>query len=269
MRQEYLERSLCLLKDGLPFTQADLLAYYEQVPEAAQTDQTGRYVSCVFSFPLIDARGNALEHPILQSPLVRVCLLVYEQEQVIADLNGLACSVHDFLASKPVYARICADSEWMALNHYVLQRAAFPMLGYPGCAHREQIPQDLADGMVFLTGSTYVSRAWRRQGIFTGMLEMMRDYLLRDARGSVLYETVLSLDPDIPEYGPDAGPEPYVYNKKKDEPVRMLNRTILESLGFRVLRLEDPDETPDSDGTKIWFACRQEILTIAAVDSRN
>ena len=91
------------------------------------------------------------------------------------------------------------------------------------------------------------------------MMEMMmREASLRSVSGAQILSCAISLDPDIACYGPDAKDEPYYYNYETDEPRRMKNAEIAEKRGYEVIRLQEDDPRPDSDGTKIWFAVRYE-----------
>ena len=102
----------------------------------------------------------------------------------------------------------------------------------------------------------------RLQEIAQEVFDTMKEYALRKNTGMAKLYTVLSMDPDIACYGPDAKDEPYYYSFEKDEPVRLQNAAIAEHVGFTPLRLEPDDPEQETDGTKLWFCVRNEICEI-------
>lgn len=90
------------------------------------------------------------------------------------------------------------------------------------------------------------------------MLDMIHAYAMDDQTGNACYLHILSLDPDIPCYGPDALDHPYYYQYDRDEPVRRQNGAVMRHLGYEVLQLETEHPEENTDGTKIWFAIRME-----------
>lgn len=240
----YLEKSLKLLERWLPESvQAMMEEYLSKPREEAdwnvEEDAHG-YVYCVFSWP--------------ETGSERIVLLVYDDGmKIIADCSAVHCSVSDLLSSTALFDELCDESDWMYLSHYTLCAAMFPEVPYPPSGEKIN-----AGGEALLYANAYVTKAFRRQGIFTVMDEIMREFALRSVSGSAVLYTSFSLDPDIAVYGPDAVSTPYHYNFEKDEPDRMRNKTVLEKRGFEVIRLQETEEDPDADGTKLWFAVRRE-----------
>lgn len=208
------------------------------------------YVYCLFSWEETDSE--------------RIVLLVYDDEmRIIADLSAVHTHVNDLLYSQRLYDELSEESDWMYLEHYTLCGYMFPDLPYPACTETEK---QTYEGEALLYSNAYVTRAYRRKGIFSVMLNMSRDFALRKAGGTAVLYSIFSLDPDIAVYGPDAQKEPYHYSFEKDEPVRMVNCQIMKRLGFEPLRLEETEEDADADGTKLWFALRKETDLIIDID---
>lgn len=240
----YLEKSLKLLERWLPENVQTMMEKYLSKPREeadwnVEEDAHG-YVYCVFSWP--------------ETGSERIVLLVYDDGmRIIADCSAVHCSVSDLLSSTALFDELCDESDWMYLSHYTLCAVMFPEVPYPPSGEKIN-----AKGEALLYSNAYVTKAFRRQGIFTVMDEIMREFALRSVSGSAVLYTSFSLDPDIAVYGPDAVSTPYHYNFEKDEPDRMRNKTILEKRGFEVIRLQETEEDPDADGTKLWFAVRRE-----------
>ncbi|MDO5110209.1 MAG: hypothetical protein Q4D59_09785 [Erysipelotrichaceae bacterium] len=240
----YLEKSLKLLERWLPESVQTMMEKYLSKPREeadwnVEEDAHG-FVYCVFSWP--------------ETASERIVLLVYDDGmRIIADCSAVHCSVSDLLSSTALFDELCDESDWMYLSHYTLCAVMFPEVPYPPSGEKIN-----AKGEALLYSNAYVTKVFRRQGIFTVMDEIMREFALRSVSGSAVLYTSFSLDPDIAVYGPDAVSTPYHYSFEKDEPDRMRNKTILEKRGFEVIRLQETEEDPDADGTKLWFAVRRE-----------
>jgi hypothetical protein len=251
----YLEKSLKLLERWLPLSAGEMLeAYLSQTEREAdwniEEDPSG-YVYCVFSWPETDSE--------------RAVLLVYDDEmRIIADCSAVHCSVSSLLSSTELFDELCEESDWMYLSHYTLCAGLFPDVPYP--PEGNQVNRA---GEALLYSNAYVTKAYRRKHIFTVMSEIMREFALRFQSGSALLYTAFSLDPDIAVYGPDAVSEPYHYSFEKDEPDRMRNKMILEKLGFEVIRLQETEEDPEADGTKLWFAVKKENDVIIDIEKES
>ena len=187
--------------------------------------------------------------------LERVIVLVYDQEQVIADLSFMHGSMNDVMKDEKVYDFITLESDWSNLEHFTLCNYMFDGYSYP---YRGQ---DSFSGEALFFTNSYVTKAYRRKGIFFHMLDLSREIGLRDSVGRTVLYAIFSLDPDIPCYGPDTTDEPYYYSMK-DESTRMLNKEILSKRGYVSVRLEDDEE---NDGSKLWYALLKEDMNIVDV----
>ena len=255
--EKYLNAALKLLERWIPSPPAVMIEKWKgQSEEEADwnvEEAAGGLVFCIFGWPETDSE--------------RCVLLVYdEQMRVIADASAVHCSVSALLGSSKLYDELSEESDWMYLEHYTLCCYMFPQYEYPPCKENRQY-QEAGEALLF--SSVYVTESYRRRGIFTVMIQMMRDFALRRSSGNTELYSAVSLDPDIAVYGPDAKDEPYYYSFEKDEPVRKLNAMILEKAGFDVLRLEETEEDPKADGTKLWFAVKKENDLIVDVQEKQ
>lgn len=235
----YLKRSLKLLEKWLPADAETMMDYYAHNEDRTdyETDDNALFY-CLFSYPVVHDESSSL--------LERIVLLVYDKDQIIADCSALHGSMNHVLNNTEVIHYLCDESDWMDLEHYTLCNAFFP----------DPLPS--VPGEALLYANAYVTIAYRQNGIFTRMLQMVRDHSLRSVHGDALLYSVLSLDPDIACYGPDASDEPYVYSMEQDEPKRIRNSQIMKELGWLPIRLEETSPSEDDDGTKLWFAIRKE-----------
>lgn len=185
--------------------------------------------------------------------LERVILLAFQENQVLADCSALHCSVRSLLKEREIYDFCSEESDWMYLEHYILSQMFFRDCPYPP----DGTPSD-REGEALLFSNAYVTETIREHGVFRSMMEMMKEAVLRNTEGSTSLFQVISLDPDIACYGPDASEEEYHYSMDKDEPARLRNAEIMKRIGFLPIQLEETDPQPGEDGTKIWFAiCRE------------
>ncbi|MBQ9328054.1 MAG: hypothetical protein IJ225_05915 [Solobacterium sp.] len=243
---ELLNRSLLLLEDHLPYS-LEVMRELAQDGKLVYTVEQfcDNYSAIVFSYPVIEISEQ-------------VILLVYDDSgQVIADCAGIHSDLRTFLYSEALYDYLSEESDWMYLEHYVISGTMFPELPYPFCTSGNTLDEDV-QGEVLLYSNAYVSRANRGQGIFSAMMELMKDFILRDCVGKRDLYTVLSLDPDVACYGPDTVDWPYVYSYERDEPIRRKNADLMNHLGFASIRLEEDEPSSESDGTKLWFVVRHE-----------
>ena len=243
---KYLECSLKKLEKWLPETLPEMIAGYTDgsLFYNVEEDEKG-YVYCQFSWPETEKAE-------------RLVLLVFDDAmRVIADISGIHCRMDDLMKDTDIYDLCSEESDWMYLEHYILCQWGKEELPYPYC-EADAKEELVFDGEALLISNAYVTESFRRQGIFTMMEMMMREASLRNVSGAQILSCAISLDPDIACYGPDAKDEPYYYNYETDEPRRMKNAEIAEKRGYEVIRLQEDDPRPDSDGTKIWFAVRYE-----------
>ena len=242
-----LKRSLRTLKTILPCSADALMNKYEADETMWLVDEINDLVFCLFSFPVTQA-------------MEQVILLVYDdQNRIIADAGAFHCDVSSFLEQSEIYDYLSEESDWMYLEHYILSKKMFPGLPYPFCDQDQKANEA---GEVLLFSNAYVSKAFRRRGIFCLMMEIMKEHALRNATGMSVLCGCISLDPDIACYGPDTVKEPYYYSFEADEPIRRVNAEIAEHTGFTPLRLETDNPEAETDGTKLWFAIRKEIIEI-------
>lgn len=239
IEKKYLLLSLSKLSEWLDRSPADLLAYYTSHPSSYAFEKENGLCYLIFAIP----RCN---HEL-------IILLVYDQEEIIADTSAYHAGMEAFLYDRKVYDCLTQKNDWLYLEYYTLCSYFLDVPYPPIDAVRVSV-----DGEAFLINNSYVTIAYRRQGIFTRMLSMLKSFVLRSREGQTDLYGAVSLDPDVPLYGPDADDKPYYYNYEKDEPVRMVNRSILEKEGFEVLRLEETQPDPDDDGTKLWFGLLHE-----------
>lgn len=243
----YLELSLTKLEEVLPYPREELLRQYESDETLWSVEQIEDLVFCLFSFS-VTARMKQL------------VLLVYDdQNRIIADAGACHAGVNAFLEDREIYNYLSEESDWMYLEHYVLSNTMFPNLPYPFCETNQKTEEQ---GEALLYTNAYVSRAFRRRGIFRTMLETVKEHALQKAAGICTVYTVLSMDPDIACYGPDAVEEPYYYSFEQDEPVRLINAEIARKVGYTPLRLEPDHPEEETDGTKLWFCVGKELCEI-------
>ena len=247
LEREYLTLSLTRLAEVLPKPKEELMRLFETEKDAASVEQIEDLVLCIFGFPV-------------HSRMEQVILLVYDREKrIIADAGAYHTDAASFLEKTEIYDALSEESDWMYLEHYVLSNTMFPDLPYPFCETKQASGKT---GEVLLYTNAYVSKEFRRRGIFKTILEAMRSYALRKEEGICTLYTVLSMDPDIACYGPDAVEEPYCYSFEQDEPVRLQNAEIARRTGLFPIRLEPDDPEAETDGTKLWFCVRKELCEI-------
>jgi hypothetical protein len=240
-KKDLLMRSLKRFEDWMPGTPESMLEWYEGHPSACEYGQYRNLETIVFSYPRFDENGIEWNDPALFQEdfvLSRVIMLVYDGETIIADMSGLYGTLYDLKHDPAVLDYVQKESDWMDLEQYILA----------GVIGEEE-------GMALLVSSAYVTSTYRRQGIFKEMDQAVKEHVTAMCEGRTLYVSILSLDPDIAYYGPDATGETYYYSYEKDEPKRKINEEIIQKCGYEVIHLE-ADEI--GDGTKIAFAYKKE-----------
>ncbi len=244
--KKYFDLSWAFLKSyiGLPY--ADLIERYTEYPEDCVLEEIDGYCFLAFTYGLVPG-------------LERCIVLVYEQEQIIADCSYMVATMDDVMKKRAIYDAITLDSDWSNLEHFTLCNYMFD-LPYPYylCESSQSF-----DGLALFFTNAYVTKAYRRQGLFFQMLDCCKEMALRYQTGDTLLYSIFSLDPDIPCYGPDTKVEPYYYSMK-DEPTRLLNASILAKRGYESVRLEDEEE---NDGSKLWYALLKEKEHIVEIDT--
>lgn len=246
-KSTYLYKSLRLLEKWLPGNAENLLQWYREHPENTDLEEDADGLAyCLFSYPVLNPDGKECKVPFTDAVILeRIILLVYDHDQIIADCSALHGSAKSLYDDQNILHYLQSESDWMDLEQYVLSEMFF---------------SDQADlrGEALLYNNAYVTTSYRQKGIFTRMLEMMREHALRNAFGNTVLYTILSLDPDVACYGPDTPDHPYVYSMKQDEPKRLKNAEIMKKLGYLPVRLEESEPSESDDGTKLWFALRKE-----------
>lgn len=226
----YLRKSLELLEKWIPQPVEPMLQYYQQYPIDFDIYED-RYVYCIFSWK--------------EDMYERIILLVYENDQIIADCASVHCHYDTLMNDHRFFDQMSEESDWMYLEHYIMQNIIVKDEMYPQCE-------------ILMYTNAYVSKRVRRKGILREMDEMMRAFVLREQTGNVKLGCIFSMDPDIACYGEDKRNEPYYYSFEADEPDRMRNCEIAKKIGYEPIRLEEVKEDQDSDGTKLWFCYKIE-----------
>lgn len=238
---DYFKRAYELLQNYLN------MSYESFVNKSVSTiEEMDGLVYFLFCYPIVEG-------------LERGILLVYEGDQVIADLAFMHGSLDDCMKQESVYDAITLESDWSNLEYFTLAHYYFYDLDYPYCRSDRY---DSFDGEAVFFTNAYVTKAYRRRGIFFHMLDVSKEMVCRNKVASCIIYSVFSLDPDIPCYGPDTTDEPYYYSMK-DEPTRLLNKEILEKRGYVGVHLEDEEAT---DGSKLWYALLKEQEQIVEMD---
>lgn len=242
----YFEKAYALLGKWLTPSKKELLARYVLYPEECICEEINGYYYFLFCYPLVTIDKIEL--------LEQGILLVFDHDTVIADLAFMHGSMNAIMKSEQVYDEITTESDWSFLQYYTLCNMMFPEKPYPYYLHNQN--DDFPGETTFFT-NVYVTKAYRKQGIFTNMVQITKEQSLRNEVGKTTYYSAFSLDPDVACYGPDTVQEPYIYSMA-DESDRMRNKEILEKLHYTVIQLEETEPDEESDGTKIWFAIAKE-----------
>lgn len=243
--KKYISRILGFLSQGSEWTEKEMMEWLAKHEDCYSLEEDGNhYRYCLVSYPLngIDSEEMTPE---------KVVLLVFEKDTVIADIAAVWAPVWKLQSDQETISLITEVDTWTESNLYVLKSAFFQD---PSLYHDEDI------GCIIC--NAYVTEKHRRKGLFTTMMQMVRDHVARYSENHVTIFQSISLDPDIACYGPDSSDEPYYYSKEKDDPKRMLNAEIIQHLNFAVVQLEHTDEDSLSDGSFIWYAIKAEHLTI-------
>ncbi len=248
--KKYFDLAVDMLGHWLTPSRAELEARYALFPEECTLEEINGLHYLLFCYPLVTTQNIEL--------LEQGILLVYENDTVVADLAFMHGSTNAIMKSQDVYDEITTDSDWSFLQYYTLCNMMFPEAPYP--YYQNNTNDDFPGETCFFTNA-YVTKTYRKQGIFTNMLQITKEQVLRNETGLTTYYSVFSLDPDVACYGPDTQKEPYIYSMK-DEADRMRNKHILEQFGYVAVKLEETNPKEDDDGTKLWFAVCKETENI-------
>lgn len=242
---KYIGRILSFLEKGSEWTAEEMIEWLENHEDHYSLEEDAHhYQYCLISYPL-EGLDSAINTP------EKIVLLVFENDTVIADIASVWATTEEMQNDQITNVSIAEMDAWTESNLYVIKNAFL---------HDPSLYQD--DDICCIICNAYVTESYRRQGIFTTMLQMVRDHTARYSENHVTVYQSISLDPDIACYGPDAKEEPYYYSIQQDDPKRMLNAQIMQHLGFVPVQLEHTEEDSLSDGTFIWYAIRAEHLTI-------
>ncbi|MEE1333947.1 MAG: hypothetical protein U0K47_05075, partial [Erysipelotrichaceae bacterium] len=142
-----MKRAIDLLKSSLEHPASWYMDLYEKDPSLYSFETDDRYAYILFAIP--------------EENWKNLILLVFDGAQVIADASGYLTGL-DVLMQDEGFLDACSkESDWM----YLERQIAAQMLQENGMEHRQ--------GVAFLTGSTYVTRAYRHKNIFVQMLDMI------------------------------------------------------------------------------------------------
>lgn len=259
-RQEHLLRkALTLLKNEAAFPRQDLLAYLHRT-QSVEMVQFQKWEALCLALPLVSPAGDLYA----STRAARAFVLVFEGEQIIADFSAFTADARIYMEDTGFFELCQKESAWMALEYRTAWDLWYHDFPYPWCLEKEEQMTSAVydpDAILVFVRSTYVSKAWRRQGIFRQMLDAHRDFILRYRQENTDIQMLMSLDPDVPTLGPDARREPYIYDYQRDEPLRQRNTIIARKLGFGILEYAcRPEEI--GDGTLRRFAARMEHVIL-------
>ena len=246
--KKYFDLSYAKLGEWLTPSYEELLERYTKYPQEFTLEEVNEYVYYLFCYPVLDTLEQGI-------------LLVYEKENIIADLAFVHSTMHDTLTDTKIYDYMSEDSDWSYLQHYIICNYFYPSLPYP-YTKKDILVKNTE--VIYFT-NIYVTKRYRQQHIFSRMLDISKEQVLRYMTGDIHTISIISLDPDIACYGEDTPNEPYIYSMK-DEKDRMRNKAILEKKGYMALKLEETQVQENSDGTKLWFAINKENVHIEQVE---
>ena len=244
-RVDLLRIGLKKLEKHIPSSVEEMLVYYEKHPDMRDMKTIGGYTYIIFAWP--------------EQEYERVVLLVFEGSTIIADLAAVHCSQNVLMNSVTFYNAMSNESDWMYLEHDILNEMLHPEFVYPFC---ETGDGRHFEGEALMYTNAYVTRSYRRKGIFRRMDSMARSFALRYVTERSELASILAMDPDVACYGPDTPKEPYIYSFEKDEPVRRLNAEIARRVGYEPIKMEEIEPDPNGDGTKLWFCIHRETSVI-------
>ena len=241
---------LSFLEKGSYFTKQQMLTWLKMTPYSWCMEEDGYgYQYYLISYPL-----TSFTQPYLIPE--KIVLLVFEGETVIADIAAVWAKTDSLLNDDSVNDALMDMDTWTQSCLYVMKTAF---------QNHDAFKQDNALGCIIC--NAYVTESYRRRGIFTTMMQMVRDHCIRFSFDTAILFQTISLDPDVACYGPDKSDETYYYSMEKDEPKRMLNGEIIQHLDFAVVQLEHGEEDTLSDGTFIWYGIKAEHITIVEGDA--
>lgn len=250
--EKYILKILSFLEKGSYFTKQQMLSWLKMHRNNWCMEEDGYgYQYCLISYPLT-AFSQSSSDP------EKIVLLVFDGETVIADIAAIHAKTEAMMNDETVNDAIMDIDTWVQSSLYVMKTAF---------QHHKAFQRKDSIGCIIC--NAYVTNSYRRKGIFTAMMQMVRDHCVRFSHNTVTLFQTISLDPDVACYGPDASDEPYYYSMEQDEPKRILNAQIIQHLDFAAVQLEHGEEDTLSDGTFIWYAIKAEHITIVERNSKN
>lgn len=252
VEEKHILKILSFLERGSYFTKQQMLSWLKLHPANWCMEEDGsRYQYCLISYPL-----SSFAQPDLQPE--KIVLLVFDGDTVIADIAAICARTDDLLHDDEISDAIMDIDTWVQSCLYVMKTAF---------AHHISFQKTNSIGCIIC--NAYVTSEYRRKGIFTAMMQMVRDHCVRFSHHTITLFQTISLDPDVACYGPDASEKPYYYSMEQDEPKRILNAEIIQHLDFAAVQLEHGEEDTLSDGTFIWYGIKAEHITIVESNGEN
>ena len=252
VEEKHILKILSFLERGSYFTKQQMLSWLKLHSGNWCMEEDGYgYQYCLISYPL-----SSFAQPDLQPE--KIVLLVFDGDTVIADIAAICARTDDLLHDDEISDAIMDIDTWVQSCLYVMKTAF---------AHH--ISFQKTDSVGCIICNAYVTESSRRKGIFTAMMQMVRDHCVRFSHHTITLFQTICLDPDVACYGPDASDEPYYYSMEQDEPKRILNAEIIQHLDFAAVQLEHGEEDTLSDGTFIWYGIKAEHITIVESNGEN
>ena len=174
--KKYFDLAVDMLGHWLTPSRAELEARYALFPEECTLEEINGLHYLLFCYPLVTTQNIEL--------LEQGILLVYENDTVVADLAFMHGSTNAIMKSQDVYDEITTDSDWSFLQYYTLCNMMFPEAPYP--YYQNNTNDDFPGETCFFTNA-YVTKTYRKQGIFTNMLQITKEQVLRNETGLTTY----------------------------------------------------------------------------------
>ena len=246
LQKAFLERSFDLLSGWLPFSASFLMERYTKNDDPhfrSYFKIYKPYIYVLFDMPWYDKNGKRIETETDadKSDVSLLVGLVFDQnKELIADL-ALYHFPAEEMNNSAVRNAFEKESDWLYWENYILDET---------CFKGQKIRKS---DEVLLYSNAYTSVDERRQGIFKQLMQLSEAFYA-DKKSEVTLYSAISLDPDVACYGKDKLDHPYIYSMK-DEPDRLRNAKIMESLGYETVHLETDE--PVEDGSLLWFAWKK------------
>ena len=109
LTKHYFDKAYEMLKNYIQPTYQQLQQRYNLFPEECYVEQIDDYFYLTFTYPRVVE--NSFE--VLEQGLI----LVYDKEQIIADMAFSHGTMHDVLHSNDIFEELSLDSDWSFLQH--------------------------------------------------------------------------------------------------------------------------------------------------------